>query len=554
MAIQTTQDPPALSHHPPPSARSTPHPSSTLPRGSTSISYAQAVTAVARGPTRSSAPQRNYYHRELFADEEFGRYASHDPLPQALSPDAFLYTGLPKHTNPSLFGQACSMTGYKVLGCCPTRMEPGQKTSSFEVVYGIARDDDGDILDVETHFDAIMATPVVFQGKQYNPQTPVPEHIQISRVYVRGLQLRSTVERDPHIRDGLLELFSSFARVVKITIPILELGAYEHYNCDAHVFLLPKAGTNRIVRPRDDRLLVPAWQNHKIITAWHKDPSCKLCGVSGHLAQNCPSLARVKCYECKMMGHYSNFCPEVRYAKNKQRRERRSPDQTPNRPQPEREQSAEMDEDGAIVDDFADIESVGAASYMSEDNEFAEPHDSSPTVTEDTSSPASSQDSSNDPSVLSTSTADSTPSTTQQEVTPSPQSTSSPVVQPTPNLEDTFNTTIPCGQQATLNPLIATEVNDVHMQPSKRPELEAKEKEPNRGAVPVIVKQSVRSQPYTRSSAASSEFRASAPTDADGFTQVGRGGKPSSTLSAASSQQIPSSLAKLKGKARAKAN
>ncbi|KAF9944815.1 hypothetical protein BGZ70_004297 [Mortierella alpina] len=210
-----------------------------------------------------------------------------------------------------------------------------------------------------------------------------------------------------------------------------------------------------------------------------------------------------------------------------------------------------MVDGSAGEDDFADVESVGAASYMSEDNDFAVPHESSPTVTEDTSSPASSQNSSNDAS-SSIPTANSTPSATQQEATPSPPLTASPVVQPTPTSEDTFNTSIPCGQQATLTPLIAAEANDVHMQPSKRPELEAKEKEPNRGVVPVVVKQSVRSQPYTRSSAASSESRAPALTDADGFTQVGRGGKPSSTLSAASSQQSPSRLAKPKGKAKAK--
>ncbi|KAF9925205.1 hypothetical protein BGZ67_008853 [Mortierella alpina] len=148
-----------------------------------------------------------------------------------------------------------------------------------------------------------------------------------------------------------------------------------------------------------------------------------------------------------------------------------------------------MDSDSAVEDEFADIESVSNASYMSEDNDVAAPIDSTPSATEDIPNSISSQDdaSSKDSHVGPTSTPGSIPTTLQQKVVPLTQSTVSSVVSPS-IAEDTFNTPIPCGQQATVNTPLAIDSNDRHMQPSKTPELEAKEKEPKCGAVPVSVK------------------------------------------------------------------
>jgi hypothetical protein len=181
-------------------------------------------------------------------------------------------------------------------------------------------DTDGDLPDREETLHMIKNTPVQYGNKEYHAQLPLPPNLQISRVYVRDLLIVADRERNKWVADGLLDLFSPLARVLKITIPITEDSEsnYRHYGKDAYVFLTPIPGRRGLGKQREDKLTVRLWGNHPITTAWHKDPPCSRCHSSGHLPANCPLLANAMCYECGAYGHQYRFCPVVRYKARKQ--------------------------------------------------------------------------------------------------------------------------------------------------------------------------------------------------------------------------------------------
>lgn len=81
-----------------------------------------------------------------------------------------------------------------------------------------------------------MATPVKFAGNTYFPQVPIPESVNITKVYVSEATLpKEKCDPDQFIGNGLLSFFTTFAIVLKATFPKLVSGHYVKYYLDAHV-------------------------------------------------------------------------------------------------------------------------------------------------------------------------------------------------------------------------------------------------------------------------------------------------------------------------------
>ncbi|KAG0063743.1 hypothetical protein BGZ92_005923 [Podila epicladia] len=211
-------------------------------------------------------------------------YATHNlPVTNPL-PNSITYTGLPRTVNPSDFHNACwdsvaPLSGYK------TRTEENG-TKSFFIGYDLVKTD----FETKEELDYyVLKTPVNFAGNQYLPQIPVPENINITKIYVSEMALPT---------------------ILKITLPKLVSGHYVKYHLDAHVFLAPLKGQQEIVFPdksKDNMYKVAHW-DHKIRTTWGSDAPCTYCKEPGHHRHACPDLQKKICHNCKNPGHTALMC------------------------------------------------------------------------------------------------------------------------------------------------------------------------------------------------------------------------------------------------------
>ncbi|KAG0007867.1 hypothetical protein BGZ82_005049, partial [Podila clonocystis] len=159
------------------------------------------------------------------------------------------------------------------------------------------------------HF--VLKTPVNFAGNQYLPQIPIPENVNITKIYVSEVALPTErCDPDLFISNGLVSYFSTFATVLKVTLPKVVSGQYVKYHLDAHIFLAPLKGHQEIDFPaktKDDMYEVPLW-GHKIRTVWDSEAPCTYCKEDGHLRRVCPDLQKKICHNCKKPGHTAFMC------------------------------------------------------------------------------------------------------------------------------------------------------------------------------------------------------------------------------------------------------
>ncbi|KAF9014714.1 hypothetical protein BGZ52_006421 [Haplosporangium bisporale] len=245
------------------------------------------------------------HHTTIWQDKELGPYASHrPPLSNPIS-CATMYTGLPRNTNMSDFNSACWGTIGPTLGQAQDTDESGTKTVSIVYNPFIPNGPTKDELR-----QRIINTPIVYQGQQFIAQLPTPDHVQITKVYVRNMDLSWTMTREAYIREGLMEVFSKFGKVVKITLPIWRnsKNVHERYHLDAHVFLSLDQDVETLRSGAEQGYPVPGWANHRVYTSWENDPPCALCKNHGHRAQRCPKLKNATCYNCQQTGHYAKRC------------------------------------------------------------------------------------------------------------------------------------------------------------------------------------------------------------------------------------------------------
>jgi hypothetical protein len=203
-------------------------------------------------------------------------YATHYPPVTNPRPNTIIYTGLPHTANPSDFHNACWDTITPVSGYRAQVEENG--TKSVFIGYDLIKTD----FETKAELDRyVLKTPVIFAGNQYLPQVSIPENVNITKIYVSEVALpASKCDVDTFISYGLFSYFSTFATVLKITLPKLVSGQYIKYHLDAHVFLAPLEGQQEIVFPdisKDNLYLVPHW-GHKIRTTWGSDAPCTYLG------------------------------------------------------------------------------------------------------------------------------------------------------------------------------------------------------------------------------------------------------------------------------------
>ncbi|KAF9310315.1 hypothetical protein BG006_004866, partial [Podila minutissima] len=166
-------------------------------------------------------------------------YATHFPPVTNPHPNTVTYTGLPRNINPSDFHNACWDTVAPLSGF-KARLEDNG-TKSFFIGYDLLK------TDFETKAELnhyVLKTPVNFAGNQYLPQIPIPENVNITKIYVSEVALPTS--------------------------------HYVKYHFDAHVFLAPLKGQQEIVFPdtsKDNIYEVPHW-GHKIRTTWGSDAPC----------------------------------------------------------------------------------------------------------------------------------------------------------------------------------------------------------------------------------------------------------------------------------------
>ncbi|KAG0337123.1 hypothetical protein BG005_004139, partial [Podila minutissima] len=216
-----------------------------------------------------------------------------------------MYTGLPRNTNMSEFNDVCWDTICPTLGQTLDNEEDGTKTIS--IVYNPFVPGGPSQIDLRQR---ILTTPIVYQGQVYLAQLPTPDHVQITKIYVRNMDLSWTMTREKYIQKGLLDVFGQFGKVVKITLPIWRnsKNVHERYHLDAHVFLILEQDIETLRAGAAQGYPVPGWANHQVYTSWENDPPCALCKNYGHRAQRCPKLKNATCYNCQQKGHYANRC------------------------------------------------------------------------------------------------------------------------------------------------------------------------------------------------------------------------------------------------------
>ncbi|KFH72132.1 hypothetical protein MVEG_02425 [Podila verticillata NRRL 6337] len=233
-------------------------------------------------------------------------YATHYPPVTNPYPNTITYTGLPRTANPSDFHNACwdavaPLSGYRA------RSEDNG-TKSFFIGYDLNKTD----FDTRAELDRfVLKTPINFAGNQYLPQVPIPENVNITKIYVSEVSLPTEkCDVDLFISNGLVSYFSEFATVLKITLPKVVSGQYIRYHFDAHVFLAPLKGQQEISFPeksKDHMYDVPLW-GRKIRTNWGTDAPCTYCKEQGHHRRACPELQKKTCHTCKKPGHTALMC------------------------------------------------------------------------------------------------------------------------------------------------------------------------------------------------------------------------------------------------------
>ncbi|KAF9316745.1 hypothetical protein BG006_003483, partial [Podila minutissima] len=78
-----------------------------------------------------------------------------------------------------------------------------------------------------------METPINFGRNWYLPQVPIPESVNITKVYVSQVALPDeNVNPDQYISQGLQEFFTHLVMVLKITLPKLISGHCSKYHLD----------------------------------------------------------------------------------------------------------------------------------------------------------------------------------------------------------------------------------------------------------------------------------------------------------------------------------
>ena len=106
-------------------------------------------------------------------------YATHFPPVTNPHPDTVTYTGFPRNTNPSDFHNACWDT---VAPCLDSRLDwkiMAQSRFSWDTTSTTRISTLEKIL-----IEHVMATPVKFGGNTYLPQVPIPENVNITKIYV----------------------------------------------------------------------------------------------------------------------------------------------------------------------------------------------------------------------------------------------------------------------------------------------------------------------------------------------------------------------------------
>ncbi|KAG0072050.1 hypothetical protein BGZ92_004139, partial [Podila epicladia] len=176
-------------------------------------------------------------------------------------------------------------------------------TRSFFVGYDLNKTEFETRADIDRF---VMKTPVSFAGNQYLLQVPMPENVNITKIYVSEVALPSEkCDVDLFISNGLVRYFSKSATVLKITLPKVVSGQYVKYHFDAHVFLAPLKSQQEITRPetsKDDLYKVPLW-GRKIRTTWGSEADCTYCKKPDHHRRACPELQKKICHNCKKSGH-----------------------------------------------------------------------------------------------------------------------------------------------------------------------------------------------------------------------------------------------------------
>ena len=284
--------PPNLPHEP----GSGSPPSTTSPTGSQGT-YAHAAGKNAKWQT---------VHKVTHDAGGESIYATHFPPVTNPHPNTVTYTGLPRNINPSDFHNACWDTVAPLSGF-KARLEDNG-TKSFFMGYDLNNTNFDTREDLDRH---VMATPVKFGGNTYLPQVPVPESINITKIYVSEATLpKEKCDPDQFISNGLLSYFTTFATVLKVTLPKVVSGHYVKYHFDAHVFLAPLPGMQEIVFPakaKDNMYEIPAW-GRKIKTYWESNAPCTYCQEPGHLRRACPILQKKICHNCRNPGHTALMC------------------------------------------------------------------------------------------------------------------------------------------------------------------------------------------------------------------------------------------------------
>lgn len=254
-----------------------------------------------------SGPKMRRFHDTIYEDNSIGQYASHMAQPIATLPTSVLFTGLPIHTNPTIFAMAVREALGGIKGHNYRKHHDTVPSFSYEVTINLEGQTPDDLNKIRTRLCKIL---VVSNGVEYFAKISKPANLQISHIYVRGLLTDAFIPRNEFIKDMILDVFHDFGKIVKITLPIgrVDEKDLDLYNHDAHIFMVPHPEHDQIQGKHIKELKIPQWDNHKIHTAWNPDPPCTFCFGEGHVVQRCPSLKGRICRDCGRMGHIAKKC------------------------------------------------------------------------------------------------------------------------------------------------------------------------------------------------------------------------------------------------------